>query len=66
MVKVPQGATIYVEGVFDNTRNNPNNPFNPPRLVAEREGSMRTEDEMFQFIITYLPYENGDEFISLE
>lgn len=66
MVKVPQGATIYVEGVFDNTRNNPNNPFNPPRLVAEREGSMRTEDEMFQFIITYLPYENGDEAISLE
>jgi len=66
MVKVPAGATIIVEGVFDNTRNNPNNPFSPPRLVAEREGSMRTEDEMFQFIVTYLPYQSGDENISLK
>lgn len=66
MVKIPAGSTIYAEGVYDNTKNNPNNPFNPPRLVAEREGSMRTEDEMFQFIITYLPYQSGDENISLE
>ncbi len=66
MLKIPRGATIIVEGVYDNTSNNPNNPFSPPRLVAEREGSMRTEDEMFQFIITYLPYQSGDENISLE
>lgn len=66
MVKIPAGATIIVEGVFDNTRNNPNNPFSPPRLVAEREGSMRTEDEMFQFIVTYLPYQTGDENTSLK
>ena len=66
MLKIPKGATIHTEGVFDNTRHNPNNPFNPPRLVAEREGSMRTSDEMFQFIVTYLPYVNGDEQISLE
>ncbi len=66
MVKIPQGATIHTVGVFDNTHGNPNNPFNPPRLVAEREGSMRTSDEMFQFIVTYLPYQKGDENISLE
>jgi len=66
MLKIPKGATIYAEGIYDNTVNNPNNPFSPPRLVAEREGSMRTEDEMFQFIITYLPYQPGDENISLE
>ena len=66
MQKIPRGATIHVEGVFDNTRKNPNNPFSPPRLVAEREGSMRTSDEMFQFIITYLPYMEGDENIRLE
>jgi len=53
-------------GVFDNTRENPNNPFSPPQLVSEREGSMRTSDEMFQFIVTYLPYMNGDENISLD
>ncbi len=66
MVKIPKGATIHTVGVFDNTRSNPNNPFSPPRLVAEREGSMRTSDEMFQFIVTYLPYQNGDEQVSLE
>lgn len=66
MLKIPQGATIHVEAVFDNTRKNPNNPFSPPRLVAEREGSMRTSDEMLQFIVTYLPYQRGDENISLE
>lgn len=66
MVKIPKGATIHTIGVFDNTRQNPNNPFSPPRLVSEREGSMRTSDEMFQFIVTYLPYQPGDENISLE
>jgi hypothetical protein len=66
MLKLPKGATIHTEGVFDNTRRNPNNPFSPPRLVAEREGSMRTSDEMFQFIVNYLPYQSGDEQISLE
>lgn len=66
MLKIPKGATIHIEGVFDNTRKNPYNPFSPPRLVAEREGSMRTSDEMFQFIITYLPYQQGDEQIHLD
>ncbi|MFL5763114.1 MAG: c-type cytochrome [Bacteroidia bacterium] len=66
MVKIPAGSRIHAEGVYDNTKNNPNNPFSPPRVVAEREGSMRTSDEMFQFIVTYLPYQAGDEKISLE
>jgi hypothetical protein len=66
MLKIPKGSRIHAEGVYDNTRSNPNNPFSPPRVVAEREGSMRTSDEMFQFIVTYLPYQAGDENISLE
>jgi hypothetical protein len=66
MVVVPKGSEIYVEGVYDNTANNPLNPFHPPQVVAERNGSMRTTDEMFQLIITYLPYQPGDEKISLE
>jgi hypothetical protein len=65
MVKLPIGTVIYVEAVFDNTLNNPENPFDPPRTIRERNGSMGTTDEMFQFIITYLPYEDGDENISL-
>jgi hypothetical protein len=66
MLKLPAGTLIKVIGVYDNTKNNPLNPFNPPQTVSEREGSMRTSDEMFQFIINYLPYEPGDENISLE
>jgi hypothetical protein len=65
MVVLLAGTTIVVEGVFDNTENNPLNPFHPPQTVAEREGSMRTTDEMFQLICTYLPYKKGDENISL-
>ncbi|MBS1771896.1 MAG: hypothetical protein JST82_03490 [Bacteroidetes bacterium] len=66
MVKIPKGSTIVAEGVYDNTKKNLNNPFSPPRLVRDNNGSMKATDEMFQFIITYLPYKQGDENISLE
>jgi hypothetical protein len=66
MVKIPAGSTIVAEGLFDNTKQNLNNPFSPPRLVKDQNGSMRATDEMFQFIVTYLPYHQGDENISLE
>ena len=66
IMKIPAGSIIRAEGIYDNTENNPLNPFHPPRTIAEREGSMRTTDEMFQLICTYLPYRSGDENISLE
>jgi hypothetical protein len=69
MKKIPAGSTIQLEAVFDNTINNPLNPFDPPQLIQERTdlfgAGMRTTDEMLQFIITYLPYEVGDEDIEL-
>lgn len=65
-VVIPKGSRIRAEAVFDNTSANPNNPFTPPRQVGERNTSMRTTDEMFQFIITFLPYSKGDENLSLE
>jgi hypothetical protein len=66
LLKIPKGTTIYVEGVYDNTANNPNNPFSPPQEIRERNGSMRTTDEMFQLIVTYVPYQKGDEEFDLE
>jgi hypothetical protein len=66
MVKVPKGSTIAAVAVYDNTANNPNNPFSPPRTVIGTNGSMRVTDEMFQFIMAYLPYQPGDEKISLD
>jgi hypothetical protein len=65
MLPLPKGTTIYAEATYDNTANNPNNPFNPPREVREQGGSMRSTDEMFQCIITMMPYQEGDEHISL-
>jgi hypothetical protein len=67
MLKLPKGTIIHAEGVYDNTRDNPNNPFDPPRPVIEPiNENMKTTDEMFQFIITYLSYRKGDELIGLE
>jgi len=66
MLKIPAGSEIYVFATFDNTSDNPENPFDPPRLIRERNGSMGTTDEMFQFIISYLPYKEGDETLSLD
>lgn len=67
--KIPAGSRIVAEAVFDNTADNPNNPFNPPQVIIERNSpfeSMKTTNEMFQLIFTYMPYRPGDENISLE
>src|SRR5262245_60885090 len=66
MVKIPKGSTIAVLGIYDNTSKNPNNPFSPPRQIIGTNGSMRVTDEMFQLIVTYVPYQNGDENKSLD
>jgi hypothetical protein len=65
MVKIPKGSTIAAIGIFDNTANNPNNPNFPPKEVIGTNGSMRVTDEMFQLIIKYVPYQQGDENVSL-
>lgn len=65
-VKIPKGSVIHAYGTFDNTDKNPNNPFHPPQTIEQGVGneSMKTTEEMFQFIFTYMPYKNGDEKIS--
>jgi hypothetical protein len=65
-IVIPAGATIYAYGDYDNTSDNPFNPNKPPKTVSDKDGTMRTTDEMFQFIVTYLEYEKGDEKLSLE
>jgi hypothetical protein len=66
IVRIPRGTKITAVGVFDNTENNPSNPFSPPKDVTGTNGSMRSTDEMFQLIMTFLPYQIGDENLSLE
>lgn len=62
-IRIPAGSNIYLEGVYDNTANNPNNPFSPPRLIKE---SQKTKDEMLQLYIQFMAYQKGDETLDLE
>jgi hypothetical protein len=67
-MKLEKGTSIHVYGTFDNTNQNPNNPFHPPQSITQGNGveSMKTSEEMFQFIYTYTVYKEGDEKIDLE
>lgn len=57
-IKLPKGSVIYAEAVYDNTLNNPRNPFSPPREATYGWG---TYNEMMNLIIEYLDYQPGDE-----
>lgn len=63
LLHIPRGSKIFVEGLYDNTSSNPYNPNHPPIEIRERKGSMKSSDEMFQLIVTYVPYQKGDEQI---
>jgi len=67
-LKIEAGSTIHVYGTFDNTSSNPFNPYSPPQTITSGNGveSMKTTEEMFQFIFTFVPYKDGDEKIDLE
>ncbi len=64
-IHIPKGYTIVAEGVYDNTSENIFNPNTPPKVVSDNTESMRTSDEMFQFIINFVDYREGDESIDL-
>lgn len=68
MLKIPKGSEITAIATFDNTTNNPHQPFLPPiNIIPPAEGDdMKTTDEMFQFFINYVLYEEGDEEVELE
>jgi hypothetical protein len=58
-LKIPTGSMIYARGRYDNTFSLTN-----PNPVAIQSG-LNTEDEMFIFIFQFLPYQLGDENISI-
>jgi len=59
-LKIPAGSMIYAKGNYDNTVSATN-----PNPVTVQSG-LNTEDEMFIFIFQFLPYQLGDENISIE
>ena len=62
---MPKGSTLHIIGTYDNTANNPFNPFNPPQTIWS-SGDMRSTDEMMTLLMIFLPYEKGDENIELD
>lgn len=61
--KIPAGARIYGEALYDNTPNNPYNPNNPPVTV---KAGPYTTDEMMMTFMAYTEYQPGDEDILLD
>ena len=64
LIKIPKGSVIRAEGTYDNTSNNPNNPFSPPKTIISQD-LMETRSEMLNLIMIFLPYQKGDEVKSL-
>jgi hypothetical protein len=65
MVKIPAGSILHAEAVYDNSQRNPENPYYPPQDVLFEWG-MNDDSEMMRLVLLYLPYQEGDEAISLE
>jgi mono/diheme cytochrome c family protein len=66
MIPMNSGTVIHVEGTFDNSADNPQQAFDPPRAITGTDSKlMRTTDEMLQFFVSYVDYRKGDEAITL-
>jgi hypothetical protein len=65
LVKIPKGSVLTIEAFYDNTKENPNNPSDPPRMVFSAN-DMKTTDEMMTMLMVFLNYEDGDEQLELD
>jgi hypothetical protein len=63
LLKIPAGSLIMVQAKYDNTSENPTNPYNPAIDIGYGWG---TKDEMLNFIMYYVDYKKGDEDIEQE
>lgn len=55
---LPKGSTIIVEATYDNTSQNPENPFQPAKEITY---GWNSTDEMMNLVIYYVGYKEGDE-----
>ncbi len=61
--KIPIGYKLFSKHIYDNTVNNPHNPFSPPQHVT---AGTSTTDEMLFDGIQFLAYQPGDELINVD
>ncbi len=62
LIPLPAGSRVFMQAVYDNTANNPRNPFSPPQQVTWGE---ETTAEMFVIYFDAVPYLPGDENLVL-
>ncbi|MCA8965652.1 MAG: hypothetical protein H6838_17360 [Planctomycetes bacterium] len=57
LVRIPKGAVLHAELVYDNSKDNPNNPSKPPKRVR---WGQQTEDEMGSITLLVVPADEKD------
>ena len=62
MIHLPAGSMVHASCIYDNTSDNPNNPYDPPEGTFWGDS---TTDEMFFVPFRYVDYQDGDELIYL-
>jgi mono/diheme cytochrome c family protein len=62
LLRVPAGSRLQAEATYDNTAQNPRNPFSPPQQVVWGES---TTAEMLLSYFDVIPYRAGDESVVL-
>lgn len=66
LIYLPKGSVVHVIGVYDNTEQNPRNPFHPPQMIfGDTNELMKTTDEMLTLILLYVDYHMGDEHVPI-
>lgn len=63
LIHLPQGTVIHALAGYDNTTNNVNNPYSPPRQISWGEN---TSDEMYYLPLQWVSYRSGDENLVLD
>ncbi|TAD84392.1 MAG: cytochrome c [Bacteroidetes bacterium] len=64
LIPMPRGSRLMIKATYDNTANNPFNPFSPPRMIYST-GNMETTNEMLTLLMVFLPYKPGDENLEI-
>lgn len=62
-IVLESGTQLHAWGKYDNTTNNPFNPFNPPKTIQWGEN---TTDEMYYLPFAWVDYQAGDENLILD
>lgn len=60
MLVIPKGSVLHADAIYDNSSNNEDNPYTPPKDIMFEWG-MNDDSEMMRLVLLYLPYMTGDE-----